>query len=224
MLSSFPLAIWMKSYSSNLCPKYASETVFSGSKCKMFPAQGGGHPHTSTWLFRSLAVLLSEIWKYTSFQEALGRFARSLIMMMNISETACLMWVFWRHTVVYIIVPYHAQILPPLGRFAPSQITFGYTNMGPFQKSSLAKIIMMMNVSEKACLMLVFWRHTVVYIIVPYHAQILPPLGRFAPSQITFGYTNMGPFQRSSLAKIIMMMNVSEKACLMLVFWRHTVV
>ena len=36
-----PLGIWRKSYSSNLCPKYASES-FSGSKCKIFPALGGG--------------------------------------------------------------------------------------------------------------------------------------------------------------------------------------
>ena len=35
--------------------------------------------------------------------------------------------------------------------------------------------------------MLVFCRHTVVYIILPYHAQTLPTLGRFAPLHITFG-------------------------------------
>ena len=28
----------------NLCPKYASETVFSGPKCKIFPALRGGTP------------------------------------------------------------------------------------------------------------------------------------------------------------------------------------
>ena len=31
-------------HSSNLCPKYASKTVFSGSKCTLFPALGGGTP------------------------------------------------------------------------------------------------------------------------------------------------------------------------------------
>ena len=36
MLSPCPLGIWRESYSSNLCPKYASETVFSDSKCKIF--------------------------------------------------------------------------------------------------------------------------------------------------------------------------------------------
>ena len=63
-----PLAIWSKSYSSHLCPKYASEIIciiFSGSKCKNFPALGGGHP----LIYRpdprsSPRRLLSETWKY----------------------------------------------------------------------------------------------------------------------------------------------------------------
>ena len=69
-VSSCPLAIWRKSYSSHLCPKYASETVFFGLQMQSFPALGGGHPHLVASLPRRL---LSETWKYRSFPEALAR-------------------------------------------------------------------------------------------------------------------------------------------------------
>ena len=45
MLSSCPIAIWRKSYSSNLCSKYhASETFFFGLKMQNSPCPGRGHP------------------------------------------------------------------------------------------------------------------------------------------------------------------------------------
>ena len=107
ILSSCPLAIWRKSYSSNLCPKYASKTVFSGSKCKFSLPWDGGTP---TWSLRSLAVLFAD---YFRRHGNIGHFQRrSLIMMMNISEKACLMLVFFSAYCRYIIVPYHAQTLP----------------------------------------------------------------------------------------------------------------
>ena len=44
MLSSCPIAIWRKSYSSNLCSKYhASETFFFGLKMQNSPCPGRGH-------------------------------------------------------------------------------------------------------------------------------------------------------------------------------------
>ena len=62
-----PLAIWRKSYFSHLCPKYASQTVFSCSKCKNFPALGRGTPHLLASLPRSSTRrLLSETWQYIS--------------------------------------------------------------------------------------------------------------------------------------------------------------
>ena len=64
----------------------------------------------------------------------------------------------------------------------------------------------MMNISETACLMLVYY--TVVY-IVPYHAQILPPLGRFAPSHITFGDIEISVISRGARSLNILIMNIS---------------
>ena len=50
-----PLGIWRKSYSSNLCPKYASETVFFRLKIQKFSFSRS---------VASLADFLSETWKY----------------------------------------------------------------------------------------------------------------------------------------------------------------
>ena len=59
MLSSCPLAIWRKSYSSNLYPKYASETVcfFRAPNAKFSLPWEGGHPPPARSLC-SFAVLL----------------------------------------------------------------------------------------------------------------------------------------------------------------------
>ena len=121
MLSSCPLAIWRKSYSSHLCPKYASETVFWAPNAN-FPCPGRGAPPLGRF---APSQFSSQITFGDMEISVIFRGTRSLIMMMNVSEMACLMLVFCRHTVVYIIVLYHAQTLPPLGRIAPPHITFG---------------------------------------------------------------------------------------------------
>ena len=100
------------------------QKLFFGLQMQIFPALGGGQPQLVASLPRSSPRrLLSETWKYRSFPEALARFAHSLIIMMNVSETACLMLMFFRYIVVY---NYYSAIPcpdpPPLGRFAPSHI------------------------------------------------------------------------------------------------------
>ena len=57
----------------------ASEVVTNITCCKI-----------KSMLFWGAERLFSETWKYTLFPGALARFARSLIIMMNVSDTACL--------------------------------------------------------------------------------------------------------------------------------------
>ena len=114
MLSSCPLAIRRKSNSSHLCPKYASETIFfGGAPNANFPTLQGGTP---TWSLRSLTVFLADYFRRhgnkANFQRRSLVSLTALIMMMNVSEMACLMLVLFRHIIVYIIVPYHVQTLP----------------------------------------------------------------------------------------------------------------
>ena len=123
----------------------------------MFPCPGRGNTPSQTLprLVASLSRssprrLLSETWKYRSL---ISRGARSLIMIMNVSETANFMLVFCRHTVVYImIVPYHAQILPrSVPSLPPILLSETLKNMSfPCARS----LNIMMNISERACLKL----------------------------------------------------------------------
>ena len=166
----------------------------------------------STWwiwslvYFHSLLIprrLLSETWKYTSFPQALARFACSLIIMMNVSKTARLKLdvivlpppppplIFGGNHILVIFAPNMHQKLY-LGVVGVSKCKLSlpweggtptwslrslaviladyfrrHGNIGHFQRRSL---IIMMNISETACMLnvIVFFRHTVVYIIVPY--------------------------------------------------------
>ena len=137
---------------------------------------------------------------------------------------------------------------PPLGRFAPSHITFGdiriwVISRGARSYRSLAKYYdecswngmlktrcyrlapfnsllfggnhNSSNLCQKCANMP--W-HTVVYITVPYHAQTLHTLSRFAPSHITFGDIEIYVhFQRRSLNII---MNIIWNGMLKALYYR----
>ena len=88
ILSSCPLVIWRKSYSSNLCPKHASETVFSllwEEGHPSLPPHPRLSPHSVTSLPR-----IGDMEIQVISRGALSLMFSSLNIMMNVSETACL--------------------------------------------------------------------------------------------------------------------------------------
>ena len=77
-LSSCPLAIWRKSYSSNFCPKYMHQKLFffwgGWLNVQSFPCSWRPSPRSVALLPRiSPRRILSETWKHKSFPEALAR-------------------------------------------------------------------------------------------------------------------------------------------------------
>ena len=147
------------------------------------------------------------------------------------------------------LVPYHAQILP-LGRFASSYITFVSIGIKVISRGarSLRWPNIMMNISQTAsscpldiwrksyfshnylpqiCIRNCFFRAPNAKFFLPWeggtrgHPHLVDSLARSFPRRWFSGHENIGHFQRRSL---ILMMNISETARLMLVFCWHNVV
>ena len=165
MLSSCPLVFGgnhiLVIFAQNICIR---NFLFSGSKFKIVPALVDHPPFGcfATSQFSS-QIILSETWKYVShFQRRLLAFARSLIIKMNVYETAC--------SKLDVIV------LPPCYL---EEIIF-YSNLCPKFKHASEIVFFGLQMQTFPC---PAWEGGGG----DNPLQTLPPLGRFAPSQITFG-------------------------------------
>ena len=148
-ISSCPLAIWRKSFSSHLCSKYMHQKLF------FFPAQNAkfslpleGTPHrpsprsvaslTRNFLFRRHGISMMEIGHFQRrslanyYERNLKRHAQSSMLLSyplaiwrkSYSNNLCPKYMH-RKLFFGLKMPIPDPELPPLGCFAPSQINFG---------------------------------------------------------------------------------------------------